>query len=124
MKAWQPFHPQGKWCQIPLKTCFEKDKCSLSINAYAYFYATTFLDFNIKFRFITMTISKGIYKHYKNNLYEVLEIATHSETNEKLVVYRALYGEYGVWVRPLAMFTEEIELEGRKIKRFELVKEF
>lgn len=71
-----------------------------------------------------MNIPRGIYKHYKNNLYEVLEIATHSETGEKLVVYRALYGEYGVWVRPLSMFTEEIEWEGKKIKRFELIKEF
>ncbi|GAB4487277.1 MAG: DUF1653 domain-containing protein [Raineya sp.] len=71
-----------------------------------------------------MTLPKGIYKHYKNNLYEVLEIATHSETGEKLVVYRALYGEYGVWVRPLTMFIEEVELEGKKAKRFELVKAF
>ncbi|GAB4130441.1 MAG: DUF1653 domain-containing protein [Raineya sp.] len=71
-----------------------------------------------------MTLPKGIYKHYKNNLYEVLEIATYSETGEKLVVYRALYGEYGVWVRPLTMFIEEVELEGKKAKRFELVKAF
>jgi hypothetical protein len=92
--------------------------------AYAYFYGIVSLDFRIKIQSIAMYLPKGIYKHYKNNLYEVLEIATHSETNEKLVVYRALYGEYGVWVRPLAMFTEEIEFEGRKVKRFELVKEF
>lgn len=71
-----------------------------------------------------MVLPKGIYKHYKNNLYEVLHTATHSETGEKLVVYRALYGEYGVWVRPLAIFIEKVELEGKKIKRFELVKEF
>jgi hypothetical protein len=71
-----------------------------------------------------MYLPKGIYKHYKNNLYELLEIATHSETGEKLIVYRALYGEYGVWVRPLSMFTEEIEWESKKIKRFELIKEF
>lgn len=46
-------------------------------------------------------ITTGIYRHYKGNLYQVLYIATHSETTEKLVVYRALYGEYGVWVRPV-----------------------
>lgn len=71
-----------------------------------------------------LTVSRGIYKHYKGNLYEVLDIATHSETGEKLVVYRALYGEYGVWIRPLVMFVEEIEVEGGKVKRFELVKAF
>ena len=53
-------------------------------------------------------IVRGIYRHYKGNLYEVLEIAKHSETEEELVVYRALYGDYGVWVRPLGMFTETI----------------
>ncbi len=71
-----------------------------------------------------LTVSRGIYKHYKGNLYEVLDTATHSETGERLVVYRALYGEYGLWVRPLAMFTEEIEIEGKKVKRFVLVKGF
>jgi hypothetical protein len=71
-----------------------------------------------------MTIPRGIYKHYKGNLYEVWDTATHSETGDKLVVYRALYGEYGVWVRPLNMFAEEIELEGKKVKRFELLKGF
>ncbi len=69
------------------------------------------------------TVPRGIYKHYKENLYEVLDMATHSETGEQLV-YRALYGEYGLWVRPLAMFTEEVALEGKKVKRFALVKGF
>ncbi|BBI59517.1 hypothetical protein HSBAA_08230 [Vreelandella sulfidaeris] len=50
----------------------------------------------------------GIYRHYKGNLYEVLGTAQHSESEEHLVVYRALYGEYGLWVRPLAMFTETV----------------
>jgi len=71
-----------------------------------------------------LTISRGIYKHYKGNLYEVLDTATHSETGERLVVYRALYGEYGLWVRPLAMFAEDVETEGKKVKRFVLVKGF
>ncbi|MDO4433635.1 MAG: DUF1653 domain-containing protein [Alysiella sp.] len=65
-------------------------------------------------------IVRGIYRHYKGNLYEVLEIATHSETQEKLVVYRALYGEYGVWVRPLVMFAENVCLDNQYQPRFVL----
>ena len=57
-------------------------------------------------------ITTGIYRHYKGNLYQVLHIAIHSETHEKLVVYRALYGEYGVWVRPFAMFCEMVQVDG------------
>lgn len=49
-------------------------------------------------------LKEGIYRHYKGNEYEVIGIAKHSETEELLVVYRALYGEYGLWVRPLSMF--------------------
>lgn len=65
----------------------------------------------------------GIYRHYKGNLYQVLHTACHSETQEWLVVYRALYGEYGVWVRPLAMFCENVEINGKTLPRFELIKE-
>lgn len=60
----------------------------------------------------------GKYRHYKNKDYEVLGVATHSETQEKLVVYRALYGDFDLWVRPLAMFTEEVEVDGRRMPRF------
>lgn len=69
-----------------------------------------------------MIIPQGIYRHYKGNLYQVLHTAQHSETEELLVVYRCLYGEYGVWVRPLAMFTETVEVDGKEIPRFELIK--
>lgn len=65
-------------------------------------------------------MEKGIYKHYKGNLYELLYIANHSETLEKMVVYKALYGEGEIWVRPLAMWDEPVEVDGKKVKRFEL----
>ncbi|HCT73226.1 MULTISPECIES: DUF1653 domain-containing protein [Psychrobacter] len=67
-------------------------------------------------------IPQGIYRHYKGNLYQVLHTAQHSETEEMLVVYRCLYGEYGVWVRPLSMFSETVEVEGKQVPRFELIK--
>jgi len=68
-----------------------------------------------------MQIEKGIYKHYKGNEYEVLMVAKHSETEEEMVVYRALYGEYGVWVRPLEMFTEKVEVKGEMVDRFQFL---
>ena len=70
----------------------------------------------------TINIPQGIYRHYKGSLYQVLHTARHSETEEALVVYRCLYGEYGVWVRPLAMFTETVEVDGKEVPRFELIK--
>ena len=68
-----------------------------------------------------MTIAKGIYKHHKGNLYQVIEVATHSETGEELVVYRTLYGDYSMWVRPLDMFQERVEIDGREVPRFSFV---
>lgn len=59
------------------------------------------------------------YKHYKGREYLVLHLAKHSETMEDMVVYQALYGERGIWVRPLAMFLEKIILDGKIINRFE-----
>jgi hypothetical protein len=68
-------------------------------------------------------IKTGKYRHFKGNEYEVLYVAKHSETLTEMVVYRALYGEGGVWVRPAAMWEEEIERDGKKLKRFEYIGE-
>lgn len=68
-------------------------------------------------------IKLGRYRHFKGNEYEVIGIAKHSETLQDYVVYRALYGEYGLWVRPASMFEEEVEKDGKKIKRFEYISE-
>ena len=65
----------------------------------------------------------GIYEHYKGNKYEVIGVAKHSETLEEMVVYKALYGERGLWVRPLKMFLEEVEISGKKVPRFKYVGE-
>ena len=62
----------------------------------------------------------GIYRHYKGQRYEVLGVARHSETLEELVVYRALYGEHGLWVRPAAMFSETVTVDGQSLPRFAL----
>jgi hypothetical protein len=69
-----------------------------------------------------MLLPLGIYRHYKGKHYVVLQIARHSETGERLVVYRCLYEDYSWWVRPLAMFTEEVESDGKILPRFVLEK--
>ena len=58
------------------------------------------------------------YRHFKGNVYRVLHIAKHSETLEEMVVYQAMYGERGVWVRPKTMFEEVIERDGKAFRRF------
>ena len=70
-----------------------------------------------------MNLKLGKYKHYKGNLYEVLGISRHSETLEELVVYKALYQTEGenLWVRPIKMFTETIEINGEHILRFQFI---
>lgn len=68
-------------------------------------------------------MEKGVYRHFKGNLYEVIAVAKHSETLEEMVVYKALYGNGDVWVRPISMWNEEIERDGKVFKRFELVEE-
>ncbi|MEG1524337.1 MAG: DUF1653 domain-containing protein [Clostridia bacterium] len=60
----------------------------------------------------------GRYRHFKGGEYELLYLAKHSETQEDMVVYRALYGAYGVWVRPVAMWNEPVERDGKISKRF------
>lgn len=62
----------------------------------------------------------GLYRHYKGQPYRVLGTARHSETMEPLVVYQALYGEFGLWVRPAAMFVEQVEVQGLPVPRFAL----
>jgi len=68
-----------------------------------------------------MKLKSGIYRHYKGKQYEVIGVARHSETLESMVVYKALYQTDGenLWVRPLKMFTEKINIEGKEIARFE-----
>ena len=69
-----------------------------------------------------MELQRGIYRHYKGQLYQVFNVATHSETEEKLVVYQCLYGDYSIWVRPLTMFTETITTnDDREVERFKLI---
>ena len=68
-----------------------------------------------------MTITPGRYRHYKGQEYEVVGIARHSETEEEFVVYRALYGEHGLWIRPAAMFTEAVLVAGHPCPRFQLI---
>ncbi len=60
----------------------------------------------------------GRYRHYKGNEYEVLGVARHGETDERLVVYRPLYGDFSLWVRPLAMFVEAVTVNGEPVPRF------
>lgn len=66
-------------------------------------------------------IKLGKYRHFKGNEYEVVAVAKHSETLEEMVVYRALYGDGGFWVRPASMWNETVEREGVKVKRFTFV---
>ena len=68
-------------------------------------------------------IKLGKYRHFKGNEYEVIGIANHSETLERMVVYRALYGEKEIWVRPAEMWNEEITRDGKTFKRFEYMGE-
>lgn len=68
-------------------------------------------------------VKPGLYRHYKGNRYEVIDLVRHSETEEEMVLYRALYGEHGLWVRPLTMFEECVEVNGANMPRFEYMGE-
>lgn len=68
-------------------------------------------------------MTPGIYRHYKGKDYLVLGTAHHSETREQLAVYRCLYGDYSLWVRPLAMFQEMVEHDGQIVPRFAFLHE-
>ncbi len=68
-----------------------------------------------------MDIKLGKYRHYKGNEYEVIAIAKHSETLEETVVYKALYGDGGYWVRPASMWNETVIKDGKTFKRFEFL---
>ena len=70
-----------------------------------------------------MSIQNGVYRHYKGPLYRVLGSALHSETEEELVIYQTLYGDFSLWVRPLSMFCETLEVDGVRKPRFALVAE-
>ena len=70
-----------------------------------------------------LSLKPGMYQHYKGPQYKVIHVATHSETEEQLVIYQALYGEFGIWARPLSMFNETIEKDGNTIPRFAYIGE-
>ena len=69
------------------------------------------------------SIKPGRYRHFKGKEYEVLGVARHSETDEELVVYRARYGDFGLWVRPVSMWNETVERDGKTFRRFTYIGE-
>ena len=66
----------------------------------------------------TIVVEPGRYRHYKGNEYEVIGMARHSETHEMMVVYRPLYGEGALWVRPAALFAQVVVIDGKTLARF------
>ena len=66
-------------------------------------------------------LKPGLYRHFKGNLYRLLYVANHSETLEPMVVYQALYGDMGIWVRPASMWNETVERDGKTYKRFSYI---
>lgn len=68
---------------------------------------------------LDIDLKPGLYRHFKGNMYRLLYVARHSETLEPMVVYQALYGEHGIWVRPASMWSETVERDGKSYTRFE-----
>ncbi len=68
-------------------------------------------------------IKPGYYQHYKGQHYQVIGVGRHSESKEAMVFYRALYGDFGLWARPLDMFCENVIVEGKKVPRFRFIKD-
>lgn len=75
----------------------------------------------LRFEDASASILPGRYRHFKGKEYEVLYVARHSETEEPMVVYRALYGDCGIWVRPAYMWNETVERDGKVFRRFEKI---
>ena len=80
-----------------------------------------FVDNGLNNKMGNMCIKKGIYRHFKGNNYRVIGVARHSESNDSLVVYQPLYGDHGLWVRPLEMFLQKVEVDGQVVSRFEFI---
>jgi hypothetical protein len=76
---------------------------------------------NQELEHVSSEIRRGRYRHYKGGEYEVIDLVRHSETEEQLVLYRPLYGDRALWVRPLAMFLESVEVDGQRVPRFALL---
>lgn len=66
-------------------------------------------------------VAGSVYEHYKQKRYKVLGVVRHSETLEEMILYQALYGTFGTWVRPLGMFFEQVIIEGKSVPRFKLI---
>ncbi len=101
---------------------FNREEESIKIQDYMIFESDIEkIEFLPTFKEAVASIPLGRYRHFKGNEYEVITIARHSETEEPMVVYRALYGEGGVWVRPASMWNETVERDGKTYKRFEKI---
>jgi len=86
-------------------------------------HARVVLERNTRSAMANKKIRLGKYRHYKNKDYQVLGVAKHSETGEEFVVYKKLYDDYSTWVRPYSMFLENVEINGKKVPRFEYIGE-